>query len=69
MSKPQIEDLCESIKFDSQESKLLLSWYDGDTVVKICMDNFMSNHKYNSYFKTICSKIYNYLNYQNITFN
>jgi len=68
LSKPQIEDLCENMKFNEQETRLLISWYDGDTVVKMCMDNYISNHRYNTFFKTICSKIYNYLVYQNITF-
>lgn len=68
LSRPQIEELCENIKFNDKERKLFVSWYNGDTVVKICMDNYICKNSYTNAFKAICSKIYNYLNYYNITF-
>lgn len=68
MSKPQVRDLIEKMELSDEESKLFLSWYDGDTVVKTCMENYISEDTYTNYLKKIFSKVYNYFNYQNISF-
>lgn len=68
MSKPQVRDLIEKMELSDEESKLFLSWYDGDTVVKTCMENYISEDTYTNHLKKIFSKVYNYFDYQNISF-
>lgn len=67
-SKVQIKDLISTLELNENETKLLLSWYDGDKVIKTCMENYISEDTYTSYLKKIFSKICNYFKYQNITF-
>jgi len=67
-SKVQILHLKDELQLNDEESKLLLSWYDGDSVVKTCMNNYMSSDTYTNHLKKIFSKIYNYFGYQNISF-
>ena len=67
-SRPQIEKLISDLSLNSTEQKLFLSWYNGDTRVKTCMDSFICDDTYTKYLKTIFSKVYNYFKYQNITF-
>jgi len=66
--KVQIRDLISTLELNDDESKLLLSWYDGNKVIKTCMENYISEDTYTNHLKKIFSKIYNYFKYQNITF-
>lgn len=68
MSRPQVRDLIKKMELSDEESKLFLSWYDGDTVVKTCMENYISEDTYTNHLKKIFSKVYNYFDYQNILF-
>lgn len=67
-SKVQIKDLIGTLELNPDEGKLLLSWYNGDKVIKTCMENYISEDTYTSNLKKIFSKIYNYFNYKNISF-
>ena len=62
-SKVQIKDLISTLELNDNESKLLLSWYDGDKVIKTCMENYISEDTYTSYLKKIFSKILLYIKY------
>ena len=68
LSKPQIKQLCSDMELTDLETNLLLSSYDGELVVKVCMDNYISETTYTKYIKIIYSKVYNYLNYINTPF-
>jgi hypothetical protein len=67
-SKVQIEDLIRTLELNEDETSLLRSWYNGDTVVKTCMEHYICEDTYTNHLKKIFSKIYNYFNYQNIVF-
>lgn len=67
-SKPQIEALCDDIKFNDSEKNIFLEWYDGESVVKIAMDNFESCRSYTNHVKLIFSKIKNYFDFININY-
>lgn len=68
LSKPQVRQLCSDMELNSLESKLVLSSYDNEMVVKFCMDNYISESAYTKYIKNVYSKIYNYLVYTNTSF-
>lgn len=68
LSRPQVKQLCLEMELDDMETKLLLSSYDKDLVVKICMDNFICESAYKKYIKLIYSKVYNYFQYTNTSF-
>ena len=66
--KVQILHFIDSIQLNDEESKILLSWYNGDTRVKMSMDNYICDDTCTCYLKKIFSKIYNYFVYENISF-
>ena len=68
LSKPQLRNLISEMELSKDEENLLLSWYNGDSVIKTCMENYICEDTYTSYLKKIFSKIYNYFNYKNISF-
>lgn len=68
LSKPQLRSLISDMELSKDEENLLLSWYDGDSVIKTCMENYISEDTYTNYLKKIFSKIYHYFEYQNISF-
>lgn len=63
LSKPEIKKLCEDMELTDYEKSLLMSSYNGESVVKICMEHYISNYTYNIDIKTIYTKIKNYLNF------
>ena len=68
LSKPQIQDLINELNLNEEEVDLLLSWYSGDTRIKMSLDHFISPDTCTTYFKIILSKVYNYFKYRNISF-
>ena len=68
LSKPQLNDLCKVLELNDSDCNLLKSWYDGESVVKIAMNNFISDRTYTHHIKKIFFKIYNYYIYKNISF-
>jgi hypothetical protein len=68
LSRPQIKQLCSDMELNTIETNLLLSSYDGDMIVKVCLDNYISETTYTKYIKKVYSKVYNYFLYINITF-
>lgn len=68
LSRPQVKELCDNLEFNDLERNILMGVYDGDLVVKICMNNFICEATYAKYVKIVFSKVYNYLNYTNVTF-
>lgn len=68
LSRPQVKKLCSDMELDEMETKLLLSSYDRELVVKTCMDNFICESAYKKYIKLIYSKVYNYYEYTNTAF-
>ena len=68
LSKPQIKELCADMELNDLEAKLLISSYDGESVIKICMDNYICESAYTKYIKMVYSKVYNYFRYKNISF-
>lgn len=60
LSKPQVLKICDELMLDDYEKSLLLSFYDNDSVVKTCMDNYISQNTYTNHLKIILKKIHNY---------
>lgn len=66
--KVQILHFIEVVQLNDEEAKLLLSWYNGDTRVKMSMDNYICDDTCTNYLKKIFSKICNYFKHENISF-
>lgn len=66
--KVQILHFIDAIQLNDEEAKLLISWYNGDTVVKTCMEHYICQDTYTNHLKKVFSKICNYFRYENITF-
>ena len=66
--KVQIENLILTMELNEEEKHLLLDWYDGDTRVKMSMNRYICDDTCTDYLKKIFSKIWNYLEYQNVLF-
>lgn len=67
LSKPEIRQLADDMELKESEKDVLLSIYNGDTVVKICMDNYISDFKFHTDKKLLYSRINNYLKFKGIS--
>lgn len=62
----QVRQLCIDAELNDFETKLFLASYDNQSVVKTCMNLFISNSSYTNYIKIVYSKVFNYLKFANI---
>lgn len=67
-SKPEINELLDYVCLNDDEKDLFLSWYNGDTRVKMSLEHYICDDTCTNYLKKIFSKINNYFEYHNISF-
>lgn len=62
LCRRDLSELCDEMELNDFEKKLLLKFYNGDKVPKICMDLCISQGMFTIYLKTVFSKIHHYKN-------
>lgn len=62
-SKPQIKKLCDDMEMCDTNRDLLLAWYNGESVIKISMENYFTPKTYHDHMKKLFTRIYNYRDY------
>lgn len=60
LCRTNLKQLCKNMELNEYETNLLMSYYDGRTLIEECMLSNISASKYTNDLKNICAKIYNY---------
>lgn len=62
MCRKNVLKLCDDMELTDTERKILIDFYDNETLVSTCIDLNISNHTYNTKIKILFSKIKDYKN-------
>jgi len=62
LCRQNVIKLCDDMQLNDEEMRLLLSFYDGDSVVSTCMKLSIGTRYYQTHMNTLFNKIYDYKN-------
>jgi len=62
LCRASVVKLANDMELNTEDKELLLSFYDGDTRIKVCLDMGISTEYYRTHMRLLFSKIYDYKN-------